>query len=437
MIENMKNNSKIKVLVVPSDRTGVGYFRSTNPHISLETNYPEEFHIDIDYSPQLNNDEWLKQYDIIHYHRTLGAYENMERLIPHLKSLGIVTVMDLDDYWSPGSHHPAYLIIKQHELDKKILNNIKVSENVMTTTPLFAEEISKYNENVFVIPNAIDPTEKQHTPNPESSERIRIGWLGGSSHLEDLKLLKGLSNRLKGDGLIDKVQMVLCGFDTRGTKTIINKDTGENKRVPITPMESVWFQYEKIFTDDYKIVSEEYKKHLLTFTKEEFPGIENEPYRRVWTKPINTYSTNYNLFDISLAPLTDNTFNKVKSQLKVIEAGFHKKAIIAQNFGPYQVDLKHAFDKPLKGQEAIMNDGNALLINNFNSNKSGKDWFKAVKKLINNPELVTELSDRLHQTVKDSYSMNAVTSIRRDLYRKLINNNTVEITEKVASGVEK
>ena len=31
---------KLKVLVVPSDRTGVGFYRSTNPHLALENNYP-------------------------------------------------------------------------------------------------------------------------------------------------------------------------------------------------------------------------------------------------------------------------------------------------------------------------------------------------------------------------------------------------------------
>jgi hypothetical protein len=54
----------------------------------------------------------------------------------------------------------------------------------------YYKEISKYNKNVYVLPNAIDPTEKQYIPNPEKSERIRIAWIGGSSHLEDLKLLK-------------------------------------------------------------------------------------------------------------------------------------------------------------------------------------------------------------------------------------------------------
>ena len=73
--------NKIKVLVVPSDRTGVSYYRSTKPHISLEEMYPDEFHIDIEYDLKLDDDEWLKQYDIIHYHRTLGDYKQLPELL--------------------------------------------------------------------------------------------------------------------------------------------------------------------------------------------------------------------------------------------------------------------------------------------------------------------------------------------------------------------
>ena len=53
MIDNPLNR-KIKVLVVPSDRTGVSYFRSTKPHISLEKNYPDDFHVEINMSQTLN-----------------------------------------------------------------------------------------------------------------------------------------------------------------------------------------------------------------------------------------------------------------------------------------------------------------------------------------------------------------------------------------------
>lgn len=429
--------SKIKVLVVPSDRTGVGAFRSVNPHIALEEMYPDMFSVDIDYEPRIDDDEWLKQYDIIHYHRTLGAFENMPQVLERTKRLGIVTIMDLDDYWSPGKHHPAYLIIKNNKLDEKILGNIKIAENVTTTTDLFADEIKKYNKNTFVLPNAIDPTNKQYVPNPEASNgRLRIGWLGGSSHLQDLKLLNGLVSKLKTAGLLDKVQFVLCGYDLRGTITMIDQNTGQQTQRPIKPEESVWYQYEKIFTENYTTVSPEYRDFLLKFKQEEFEGVENEPYRRVWTKPISTYATNYNLFDVSLAPLEENIFNKVKSQLKVIEAGFHKKAIIAQNFGPYKIDLVDANVKGTNNQASGFNpEANAYLIDSV---KNHKQWFEVIKKLINNPEQVEILSANLHNTIKDTYSISAVTKKRSELYLDLLKNTknsnyltkNVVITEK-------
>jgi len=405
--------SKIKILVVPSDRTGVSYYRSTIPHIKLEEYFPKEFHVDIDYEPQLNDDNYLKQYDLIHYHRTLGDYDNLPKLLERCDELGIATIMDIDDHWSPGPDHPAWQIIKQNNLDKKIANNLKISRNVTTTTSVFADEISKLNKNVFVLPNAINPEEKQYQSNPEKSERIRIGWLGGSSHMKDLEILRGLMTKLKTDGLLDKVQFVLCGFDLRGTMTMIDQKTGEQKQRPIKPKESVWYQYERIFTDDYNLVSEDYKKFLLSFENKEYENVHNEPYRRVWTKPITSYASNYNLFDISLAPLKESTFNKVKSQLKVIEAGFHKKAIIAQDFGPYQIDIKNAYEK---GGD-INEEGNGFLVPTI---KNHKLWYSHLKKLILNPDLITKLGENLYNTVNGTYDMKSVCEKRRDLYVKLV-----------------
>ena len=376
--------------------------------------------MDIDYEPQLNDDNYLKQYDLIHYHRTLGDYDNLPKLLERCDELGVETVIDIDDHWSPGPDHPAWQIIKQNNLDKKIANNIKVSRNVTTTTSVFADEISKLNKNVFVLPNAINPEEKQYQSNPEKSDRIRIGWLGGSSHMKDLEILKGLMTKLKSDNLIDKVQFVLCGYDLRGTMTMIDPKTGEQKQRPIKPKESVWYQYEKIFTDDYNLISEDYKKFLLSFENKEYENVNNEPYRRVWTKPITSYASNYNLFDISLAPLKESTFNRVKSQLKVIEAGFHKKAIIAQDFGPYQIDIKNAYEKGGDFNE----EGNGLLVSTI---KNHKLWYSHLKKLILNPYLITKLGENLYNTVNGTYDMKSVCGKRRDLYIKLVEEKRVEV----------
>jgi hypothetical protein len=66
----------------------------------------------------------------------------MPMLLNKLKNLGITTIMDLDDYWAPGPHHPAYLIIKNSKMDEKIIGNLKIAENITTTTDIFAKEIA-------------------------------------------------------------------------------------------------------------------------------------------------------------------------------------------------------------------------------------------------------------------------------------------------------
>lgn len=220
--------SKIKVLVLPSDTTGVGKFRSVDPHIMLQNMYPDDFHVDIDYEPRINDVNYWKQYQIVHIHRNIGnSYEQTPNIINFLKSIGIVVIVDLDDYWLPGKEHPIHTLIVQDKIHEKIMANLKVASYVTTTTNIFADEIRKLNRNVVIFPNAIDPNESQFKQPTEPSDRIRIGWLGGSSHLHDLKLLEGFVS--KNISLKDKVQYVLCGFDTRGTITEINQQTGEKK----------------------------------------------------------------------------------------------------------------------------------------------------------------------------------------------------------------
>jgi hypothetical protein len=40
---------KIKVLVLPSDKSGVGAYRSVGPHVMLQNLYPDDLHVDIYY----------------------------------------------------------------------------------------------------------------------------------------------------------------------------------------------------------------------------------------------------------------------------------------------------------------------------------------------------------------------------------------------------
>ena len=405
-------NKKIKILVIPSDKGGCGFFRSLQPHLFLKENYGDLFDIDIIY--QIPNyvqlDKFFIQYDIIHIHKVLD--KNCE-LIRLMKFCGCRVIVDIDDHYDLGNDHPMSVTARLENWKEPIIKHLRLADMVITTTEIFKKELLKHNKNVVVIPNAINPKETQFIPKPTKSDRLRFGIICGSSHLEDIKLLNGMVSTLPKE-ILDKIQFVLCGFDTNGTRTYRDTKTGQITSRPIEPKETCWYEYEKILTNNYSIVSQDHKEFLNKFIKGvEYPNI-NEAYRRCWTKNINEYATHYNNIDVLLVPLKENNFNKVKSQLKVIEAGFFNKAIIAQNFGPYTIDLIPMIEKG----GSINENGNALLVD---SNKNHKQWAKYITKLVNDRDMLEKLQKNLHDTVKDKYSLDEVSKIRVSAYIDLMN----------------
>ena len=137
--------SKIKVLVLPSDRTGVGKFRSVDPHIFLQNLYPNDFHVDIVYDPPMEDMNFWKDYPIVHFHRTIGMdYDKSKDFIEKLNAMGVVTIMDLDDYWLPTKEHPAYHLVTQNKLHEKTNNETKINSLCHRTLSL---EVAKKSFN--------------------------------------------------------------------------------------------------------------------------------------------------------------------------------------------------------------------------------------------------------------------------------------------------
>lgn len=401
-------NKKIKMLVIPSDKSGCGKFRSVDPHVYIEENYGDEFDIDIVYNmPNGDLEAFLKQYDLIHIHKQL---DKQCKIIDMIKFLGIPVILDIDDHFKLGNDHPMSITAKKERWHEPIINHLKKADYVTTTTPIFADVIKQYNKNVKVFPNAINPEEKQYAvaKNPRT-DRLRVGIICGSSHLKDLELLSGIATQVNKDN----VQFVLCGFDTRGTRTIY-KDNGETETRPIYPQESVWCDYEKIFCDNYRTISPEHKDFLMKYMAGVDDPFTNEPYRRMWTRHINDYATHYQNVDVLIAPLKENEFNKVKSELKEIECGFTHTAFIGQNFGAYTINLIPMIEKGGK----INEEGTALLVD---SSKNHKQWAKYINKLANDADMLKKLQDNLYNFVKDRYSLAEICKQRVEFYKSIVN----------------
>ena len=405
--------SKIKILAIPSDKHGVGKFRIMDPYTFIGEKHSDDVHVDITFNAE-DNDEYFLNYDIVVFHSFIHqtTHDSNVNRIKWLKSKGIKVIMDIDDLWFVDQRHPMYHQIKASRIGEMKIEMMRLVDAITTTTSIFAKTIMDRLgvKNVQIFPNAVNEDESQFQVNTTKSDKVRFGWLGGSSHLHDLELMSnGISSTHYS--FKDKAQFVLCGFDLRGQVSEINKQTGEIRKRDILPHETVWSQYEKIFTNDYKSLSPEYSKFLLTFKDEKYSD-ENEPYRRRWTQEISRYANNYNYFDVSLAPLVESMFNGCKSQLKIIEAGFHKKPIIASETNPYTIDLINAVD-----EGKFIDKGNALLVS---PRKNHKQWAQHIKRLIENPNMIEDLGNRLYETVKDKYSLMKVSKDRVQFLKSIL-----------------
>jgi len=185
--------------------------------------------------------------------------------------------------------------------------------------------------------------------NRVKEDKVVFGYLGGHCHMKDVARLEGLNNRLSRYDY----KFRLMGMD--GSR--------------------VYNQYAAIMSDGGRLA------------KTHFDWIEKAD---IWNYPLF-----YSYFDVSLVPLAGNEFNSMKSELKLIEAGFFKKAVVVDNVEPYKRLLKHKV--------------NAMVVN------KPSDWYKHCKYLLDNPEAIKDLGEALHETVQP-YGIDEVNKKRYKFY---------------------
>ena len=397
----------IRVLVLSSDSDGVGYYRTLNPHLCMKD--PEvkvEIRLLSDMTLPLLDPNFLRHYDILFYNKVIPFADKQKEdmFYKMCKDLNVKIIYDIDDYWVLDSTHLNYKKWVENKSGDKIENIIKKADVVTTTTKVFADRIRILNPNVFVLENALNIEEQQWSSNKTENERIRFIWGGGISHQVDLRLIQNDFKKFKKD-FTDKAQMIMCGYDLRvkmGDGSIRKDD----------PKRSQWGLFESFFSNNGKYITDiEYREFLKgsdNFDNDDTYGYReeftNRFYQRRHTKPILLYGTMYNEADISLAPLKNNhNFNKMKSQLKIIEAGCHKMPVIMSNYGPYQIDdVEGKIDGIQKG----------LLVDENESN-----WYEKMKWYINNPSAVKEHGEANHEYFLKNFEMKVVNKKRADLYK--------------------
>ena len=137
----------------------------------------------------------------------------------------------------------------------------------------------------------------------------------------------------------------------------------------------------------------------------------------VWQKMINSFTANlslpnillegllpesymqlYEYADICLIPLENSDWHSCKSNIKILECACKKAPVIVSNVEPYSRDI----------------DAPVLWVNNQ------KDWYKHIKRLLNNEEERKEYGERLYEWARSKYELTSVNSIRKRAFESLI-----------------
>lgn len=384
----MKTN-KLRVLYIPSTMSGgVYYYRVYTPMKALAEKYDDNFEITIDshwnYS-DIEKDEIGKNFDIVCFHQCLFTSsfqdEVWKMIIYCKKEYGIKFVLDLDDYWDYHKNHPAREACVFNMFPEKMMINFKLFDYITTTTEYFKNIIKDYfpEEKIYVFENAISSNDGQFSTKKNKSDKLRIGLTGGSSHTEDIKQLLEFPKYLT-DKQLDEIELVFCGYDNKNAENVVIDETGKVvERTHLADKDNWWVQTENKFKQEVK------------------------HYRRVESKDImkGEFGKIYEDIDVLLVPLTNNKFNRCKSELKFIEAGFTNTAVISSKVIPYS--------------NFGVNEEDCLFV----KDATPQAWAKAIKKILRDRELLKKITDINSLRVKYSRNLEDITNKRYEFLKNI------------------
>ena len=341
--------------------TGCSYYRLEMPSSRVHEMFGNEAEFVSIADVRTMSDEELRTIDLFLYNRTwiAGPVDAVKPVADILRQYGAKIILDMDDYWHLGTGHSFYKHYHDTKMPAVIQEHIRLADACITTTTYLRDELLKLNPNVTICENVPHLLYEQFIAKPTQSDKVRFGYFGAAQHTEDVELLELPLSRLCDDHTLEgRYMLYLAGW---------------NDNNPI------YQQYEQVFSNKGK----------------------NNNYGRIKAADIYSYVGGYNFVDVSLAPLRDNKFNRLKSELKVTEAAWMNKAIIASNVCMYADCIQDGWDGWLVDE------------------KQPKKWYKAMKAFINEPQMVREMADRLTAKMQARLDLDEITRRRFNLYKNV------------------
>jgi len=302
----------------------------------------------------------------MYYENSLDFFLEMQ----HKHQKPFIVEMD-DNYVDVPPWNEAYNGFRNGSPFRRVaLDSMRNAYALTVTTPHLGEVYESINDDRYIIENSLDfkgdskfigwdnVTVRKH-------KGIRIGWIGGRAHFEDLMMVAPVLRKI----LEKNPHVTLC------------------------------------------LVNSALKKSCEALgRKYPFEGLKNVHYadRSVAINRYAPFAASFG-FDIGIAPLVDCNFNRSKSNLRWLEYSALKIPTVATGIGHYAATVN-------PGQDGLLVQDN-----------DPEEWFGALYTLIEDESARRTLGRNAYARVKKYYNVERNTPLYLRLLKKIANADIGEL----------
>ncbi len=304
-------------------------------------------------------DQYMEFPDAVILGRFYPNCPSLFKIIDRYKKQGKKVIYDIDDdIWSVDEDNPSRLVGNAYKDQYERM--IKEADAITTPSRVLAKKIRKLTKKpIYFCDNGIDF--EDYTQRPKEHDKLLVGYMGASSHWEDLSMIADVIKDLnkKYDFIF-----VLYGMMAE-------------------PLEAAMYAYNRLLSDNTKPEENEYFRKALKFY-EKLKDLEEMYHVPFYPPELHPSSLSKSDFDIGIAPLGDKEFNRGKSCLKFYEYAAVGTAVLASDVLPYKERV------------------------DYRAKNTHKDWYKKLEKLIVDDKFRKDLADKQQKWVKENRGLDKI-----------------------------
>lgn len=337
---------------------GVTYYRLIKPLVeNINDKFEFEYHgSDIQKESQNKTpvefwENFVSRFDVFIV-KHIDNEEACSNLLFMVRHQGKKIILDLDDnLFEIKKDQPAYEIYGPGKPKRAVVTALisMVDALWVSTQPLadyykkIIREMFNIELNVYVLPNYNDLNDFNFPKTKKDDKKIIIGWAGSTTHFNDLRVA------------IPAIKKLLKEFPTLQFELVGGVS---HEKAP-----------ELFYDIDEKLL----ERIFCGSGTEAWKGYPEMLSKLKW--------------DIGIAPLTDDEFNRGKSHIKWIEYAAYKIPTVASKVYPYYA--------PILGQNTIVDGKTGFLCED-------NEWYLKLKRLILDKKLREEIGQNAYNDVKEN-----------------------------------